>query len=130
KNLASKVDNFIIGGGMVFTFAKALGGKVGNSLVEDDMLQDALDILEYCKSLGVKVYLPVDSLCTKSFSNDDEKAVFNTNEIPEGWMGLDIGPKAMEELSAVLINSKTILWNGPMGVFEMSSFEAGTKAIG
>lgn len=130
KNLASKVDNFIIGGGMVFTFAKALGGKVGNSLVEDDMLQDALDILEYCKSLGVKVYLPVDSLCTKSFSNDDEKAVFNTNEIPEGWMGLDIGPKAMEELSAVLINSKTILWNGPMGVFEMSSFEAGTKTIG
>ncbi len=130
KNLASKVDNFIIGGGMVFTFAKALGGKVGNSLVEDEMLQDALDILEYCKSLGVKVYLPIDSLCTKSFSNDDEKAVFNTNEIPDGWMGLDIGPKAMEELSAVLAASKTILWNGPMGVFEMSSFEEGTKTIG
>lgn len=130
KNLASKVDNFIIGGGMVFTFAKALGGKVGNSLVEDEMLQDALEILEYCKSLGVKVYLPVDSLCTKSFSNDDEKAVFNTNEIPDGWMGLDIGPKAMEELSAVLAASKTILWNGPMGVFEMSSFEEGTKTIG
>lgn len=130
KNLASKVDNFIIGGGMVFTFAKALGGKVGNSLVEDEMLQDALDILEYCKGLGVKVYLPVDSLCTKSFSNDDEKAVFNTNEIPDGWMGLDIGPKAMEELSAVLAASKTILWNGPMGVFEMSSFEEGTKTIG
>ncbi len=130
KNLATKVDNFIIGGGMVFTFAKALGGKVGNSLVEDDMLQDALDIIEYCKKLNVNIYLPTDSLCTKSFSNDDEKAVYNTNEIPDGWMGLDIGPKAIEELSAVLKSSKTILWNGPMGVFEMSSFEAGTKAIG
>ena len=130
KNLVDKVDHFIIGGGMVFTFVKALGGRVGNSLVENDMVSAAEEIIYICEKNGVKIHLPVDSICSTVFSENGEIKQFNTNEIEDGFMGLDIGPKAIEQFKLVLMSAKTILWNGPMGVFEMSSFENGTQAVG
>lgn len=129
ENLLDSIDNLIIGGGMVFTFIKALGGKVGNSLVEDDFLATAKEILEKAKAKNVTVFLPEDSVVSTAFNNESEVKIFDTNNIPDGWMGLDIGEKAMAAYSNCIKNSKTILWNGPMGVFEMSNFEKGTKTV-
>lgn len=129
ENLLDSIDNLIIGGGMVFTFIKALGGKVGNSLVEDDFLATAKEILEKAKAKNVTVLLPEDSVVSTAFNNESEVKIFDTNNIPDGWMGLDIGEKAIAAYSNCIKNSKTILWNGPMGVFEMSNFEKGTKAV-
>jgi phosphoglycerate kinase len=130
RNLADKVDNFIIGGGMVFTFIKALGGHVGKSLVEDEMVDTAKEILALCKQHGVKLYLPKDSVCSTEFSEEGTIASFDTMAIPEGYMGLDIGELAIKEYSEVIASSKTIMWNGPMGVFEMPAFQKGTQQLG
>lgn len=130
ENILPAVDNLIIGGGMAFTFIKALGGKIGNSLVEEDKLALALEILGKAKEHNVKVYLPSDTVIAESFSNDADRKETDIYEIPEGWMGLDAGPKSREQFNDVLLNSRTILWNGPIGVFEMSNFSAGTVALG
>jgi phosphoglycerate kinase len=129
KNLLNIADNIIIGGGMAYTFFKAQGGKIGNSLVEDEKLNLALEILKEAKEKGVQFILPSDSLIADDFSNNANIKEANNNEIPVGWMGLDIGNNAIKEISKVIKASKTILWNGPMGVFEMSNFENGTKKI-
>jgi phosphoglycerate kinase len=129
NNLIDKVDNLLIGGGMMFTFIKALGGEVGSSLVEEDLLQLARETSDKAEANNVKIYIPQDAILANAFSNDAERMESGSTNIPEGWMGLDIGPKAIQAYREVILNSKTILWNGPMGVFEMSSFEAGTKAI-
>jgi len=129
ENLLDSIDNLIIGGGMVFTFIKALGGNIGNSLVEDDFLATAKEILEKAKAKNVTVFLPEDSVASTAFNNESEVKIFDTNDIPYGWMGLDIGEKAIAAYSDCIKNSKTILWNGPMGVFEMSNFEKGTKTV-
>jgi phosphoglycerate kinase len=129
ENLLKKVDNLIIGGGMAYTFIKASGGSIGNSLVEDDYLSTAVDVMAKAKELGVRIFLPEDSIIADEFSNDANTKVAASNEIPEGWMGLDAGPKAVESVKEVLLASKTILWNGPMGVFEMEKFAEGTKAV-
>lgn len=129
ENLLDSIDNLIIGGGMVFTFIKVLGGNIGNSLVEDDFLETAKEILEKAKAKNVTVLLPEDSVASKAFNNESEVKIFDTNDIPYGWMGLDIGEKAIAAYSDCIKNSKTILWNGPMGVFEMSNFEKGTKTV-
>ncbi|KJS05847.1 MAG: phosphoglycerate kinase [Flavobacteriales bacterium BRH_c54] len=129
ENLLDSIDNLIIGGGMVFTFIKALGGNIGNSLVEDDFLATAKEILEKAKAKNVTVFLPEDSVTSTAFNNESEVKIFDTNDIPYGWMGLDIGEKAIAAYSNCIKNSKTILWNGPMGVFEMSNFEKGTKTV-
>jgi phosphoglycerate kinase len=130
ENILPAVDNLIIGGGMAFTFIKALGGKIGNSLVEEDKLPLALEILGKAKEHNVKVYLPSDTVIAESFSNEAERKEADIYEIPEGWMGMDAGPKSREQFNDVLLNSRTILWNGPIGVFEMSNFSAGTVALG
>lgn len=130
ENILPAVDNLIIGGGMAFTFIKALGGKIGNSLVEEDKLPLALEILGKAKEHNVKVYLPSDTVIAESFSNEAERKEADIYEIPEGWMGMDAGPKSREQFNDVLLNSRTILWNGPIGVFEMSNFSAGTIALG
>jgi len=127
NNLLDKVNSVIIGGGMTYTFAKALGGKVGNSLVEDDYLETARDILKLAESKGVEIIIPEDSVVADAFSNDAATKITSTSDVPDGWMGLDVGPKAIEKIQACILNSKTILWNGPLGVFEMESFEEGTK---
>lgn len=129
ENLIPKADNIIIGGGMAYTFFKAQGGNIGNSLVEDDRLETAKEVLAKAAAKGCKILLPVDSIVADKFANDaDSKEAYNNN-IPDGWMGLDIGEKAIAEFSDVIRNSKTILWNGPMGVFEMEKFQKGTKAV-
>lgn len=130
RNLADKVDNFLIGGGMVFTFVKAMGGKTGKSLVEDEMLNDAREILSICKSHGVRLVLPIDSVCSTEFSESGTIKIFATDAIEDGYMGLDIGPKAIEEYCKIIAASKTIMWNGPMGVFEMEKFQNGTQQVG
>ncbi|MDR6159407.1 phosphoglycerate kinase [Chryseobacterium sp. SLBN-27] len=130
ENILPAVDNLIIGGGMAFTFIKALGGKIGNSLVEEDKLPLALEILGKAKEHKVKVYLPSDTIIAESFSNDADRKEADIYEIPEGWMGLDAGPKSRDQFNDVLLDSRTILWNGPIGVFEMSNFAAGTVALG
>ena len=129
ENLLEKANNIIIGGGMAYTFFKAMGGKVGKSLVEEDRLDTAKDIIEKAKAKGVNIVLPVDSIIADQFSNDAMTMDAPSNEIQDGWMGLDIGNNAAEEFSKTILASKTILWNGPMGVFEMPKFQAGTKAI-
>lgn len=129
QNLLPRVNNLIIGGGMMFTFIKALGGKAGSSLVEDDLMPVALQALDKAKTLGVKIILPVDAVIADKFDNEAKRQVCKANEIPDGWMGLDIGPETVKLFNEVIANSKTLLWNGPMGVFEMSNFEAGTVAI-
>jgi phosphoglycerate kinase len=129
ENLLDKVDNLIIGGGMMFTFIKALAGNVGNSLVEEDLIDMANDILVKAREKNVILYLPKDAIAASEFSNDARIKEINSYDIPEGWMGLDIGPKAIKTFSDVIAQSKTILWNGPMGVFEMPNFAKGTKAI-
>jgi phosphoglycerate kinase len=127
-NLLSKVDNLIIGGGMAFTFIKAQGGKIGSSLCEDDKLDVAKDILEKAKANNVKLVIASDAKIGDSFSNDAKSQYVQANEIPDGWMGLDIGPAGEKEFAEVLKESKTILWNGPVGVFEFSNFAQGSKA--
>jgi phosphoglycerate kinase len=128
EQLINKADNIIIGGGMAFTFVKAQGGKIGKSLVEEDKLETALTILKTAKEKGVNIYIPIDAIVADNFSNDANKQTVDINAIPDGWMGLDIGPETEKIYDEVIANSKTILWNGPMGVFEMSSFEHGTKS--
>lgn len=127
--LMGKVDNLLVGGGMAYTFAKALGGKTGSSLVEEDKVELALSIINEAKAKNVNLYLPSDTVIADAFSNDANKKVCNINDIPEGWMGLDIGPETARKYEEVIMQSKTILWNGPMGVFEMEKFEDGTKAV-
>lgn len=130
ENILDKIDHLIIGGGMTYTFTKAQGGNIGNSLVEDDKQELALQILKSAKEKGVKVHLPIDSVVADSFSEDANTKIVPVDEIPDGWMGLDIGPETVKKYGEVLENSKTILWNGPMGVFEMQAFAKGTIAIG
>lgn len=129
ENLLDVADNIIIGGGMAYTFFKAQGANVGNSLVEEDKLSLALEILDKAKSKGVNILLPSDSLVADAFSNEANTKIAMNTEIEAGWMGLDIGPKAQEDFASCILSSKIILWNGPMGVFEMSKFQQGTKAI-
>lgn len=129
ENLLDRVDNLLIGGGMVFTFFKAMGGSIGNSLCEDDKLELALQLIEKAKAKGVNLVLPVDSVVADAFSNDSNTKVADNTAIEAGWMGLDLGPKAIAQFTEVIANSKTVLWNGPAGVFEMPKFEAGTKAV-
>ena len=130
ENILPAVDNLIIGGGMSFTFIKALGGKIGKSIVEDDKLSLALEILEKAKQHNVEVYLPTDVVIADDFNNEANRKECSIMEIPEDWQGLDAGPMSREIFNDVLMNSKTILWNGPIGVFEMSNFAAGTIALG
>jgi phosphoglycerate kinase len=128
-NLLDRVDHIIIGGGMSYTFAKALGGKVGSSLVEDDYLETAKTILREAENKGVKIHLPKDTVAGDAFDNNAEKQTCDTMQIPDGWMGLDIGPETEKDYAKVILSSQTILWNGPMGVFEMDSFQSGTKSV-
>lgn len=130
ENMLPKIDHLIIGGGMAFTFVKAKGGSIGTSLVEDDKLELALEILANAKAQGVQVHLPVDSVITKEFANDTERSVCGISEIPSDMMGLDAGPASRQNFAEVIAASKIILWNGPLGVFEMSNFAEGTKALG
>ena len=129
EKLIDFADNIIVGGGMAYTFLKAEGGNVGNSLVEDDRLKLANKLLAKAKKKKVNIYLPKDSMTANDFSAKAKKAVKYSKRIPKGWMGLDIGEKAQKEFSEVILHSKTILWNGPMGVFEMKPFANGTKTI-
>lgn len=129
ENLLDKIDNLIIGGGMIFSFIKCNGGKTGSSLVEDDKLSVAKSILDKAKSLGVNVYLPSDSIVADRFENTANRKTESSDNISDGYMGLDIGPAAIEKFNDVILSSKTILWNGPMGVFEMSNFRNGTQKI-
>ncbi len=130
ENILDKVDNLIIGGGMTYTFVKAKGGKVGDSICEDDKMDLALDILKKAEAKNVKVYLPVDVLAADAFDNNAKTQFVDVDKIPDGWQGLDAGPRTLEIFKQVILNSKTILWNGPVGVFEMESFAKGTIAIG
>lgn len=129
EQLLQRVDHLIIGGGMAYTFFKALGGKVGNSLVEEDKLDLARDLIQKAKSKGVELHLPIDSIIADRFDAAANTDIASNNAIPDGWMGLDIGPQAARVFSNVIEQSKTILWNGPMGVFEMEKFAGGTRAI-
>lgn len=129
EQLLDKVNNIIIGGGMAYTFAKAQGGNIGSSLVEMDFLETALDILAKAKSKNVTILLPEDTLAADKFSEEANTQICGTNNIAEGWMGMDIGEKAIASFTHCIVNSKTILWNGPVGVFEMDKFQNGTKAI-
>ena len=129
ENLLDKVDNLIIGGGMSYTFTKALGGKIGKSINEPDKLDLALSLLEKAKAKGVKLYLPLDNVIADDFSNDAKRQTVKTGEIPDGWEGLDIGPETVKLFSEVVAGSRTVLWNGPMGVFEFANFATGTIAI-
>jgi phosphoglycerate kinase len=129
NHLMDKVDNLLIGGGMMFTFIKALGGEVGNSMVEEELLDLARNTVEGAKMMGVNLYLPVDAVIADAFSNDANKKTCNAYDIPDPWMGLDIGPLTCQKFDHVIQKSASILWNGPMGVFEMNNFEEGTKFI-
>ena len=129
EKMLDTVNHLIIGGGMAYTFFKALGGNIGKSLVEDDKLDLAKDLIKKAKAKGVELHLPIDSIIADKFDNGANTEIANNNSIKEGWMGLDIGPQASKVFAGVIENSKTILWNGPMGVFEMSSFESGTKSV-
>ena len=129
ERLLKQVDHLIIGGGMAYTFFKAMGGNIGNSLVEADKLDLAKDLIQKAKGMGVELHLPIDSIVADKFDANANTSIANNTGIPEGWMGLDIGPQAAEVFSRVVKESKTILWNGPMGVFEMEKFQTGTKTI-
>ncbi len=126
EQLLDKVDRLIIVGGMTYTFVKAQGGNIGNSLVENDYIETAKKVLKIAKEKGIELHFPTDSVVGNNFANDAEKKVTESDEIPDGWMGMDIGPKAIKELSEVIESSKTVLWNGPAGVFEMDNFAEGT----
>ena len=129
NHLLDKVDNLIIGGGMMFTFIKALGGKVGSSLVEDALIETAREAIVKADELGVTIYLPSDTVIADKFANDANTQTVRVSEIPDGWMGLDIGPETEKTFAGVIESSATLLWNGPMGVFEMENFSNGTKAV-
>ena len=130
ENILDKVDHMIIGGGMTFTFIKALGGKIGNSICEDDKLDLAIEILHKAKEKNVHIHIPVDVVAANAFSNDAQTQIVDVREIPDGWQGLDAGPKSLENFRKVIMDSKTILWNGPLGVFEMENFANGTITLG
>ncbi|MBP1222208.1 phosphoglycerate kinase [Flavobacterium sp. 1355] len=130
ENILDKVDHMIIGGGMTFTFVKAQGGKIGESICEDDKQELALEILRLAKEKGVQVHIPVDVIAADDFSNTANTQIVDVTAIPDGWQGLDAGPKSLENFKKVILESKTILWNGPLGVFEMESFSKGTIALG
>ena len=130
ENLLNKVDNLIITGGMTYTFTKAMGGKIGKSICEDDKLDLALDLMKKAKEKGVNLVLAIDAKIADDFSNDAKTAYADVNEIPDGWEGLDIGPKTIALYAEVIKNSKTILWNGPTGVFEFENFTDGSRAVG
>jgi phosphoglycerate kinase len=129
RRLLDKVDNLIVGGGMAFTFVKALGGRVGSSLVEDDYLDMAREIIAAAKEKGVNLYLPTDAIIADKFDNNANQQEVPIGEIPDGWMGLDSGPETAKACRDIIAQSKLILWNGPMGVFEMSNFQNGTKEV-
>jgi phosphoglycerate kinase len=129
NHLLDKVDNLVIGGGMMFTFIKAMGGQVGNSLVEEELIDVAKSALYRSKEIGVNLMLPVDAIIASEFNNDAQQMTCQAGEIPENWLGLDIGPESRKNFAEIIKNSATILWNGPMGVFEMPSFEQGTRFI-
>ena len=129
ENLLNIADHIIIGGGMAYTFSVARGGTIGDSLFEADRVEKCAEILAKATEKGVHIHLPADNICADAFSNVANQQAYDSGEIPDGWMGLDIGEKAIADFSDVLLKSKTILWNGPMGVFEMPSYENGTKAI-
>lgn len=128
-NLIKNVDKIIIGGGMAYTFIKAKGGQIGNSLVEDELITNAQEILRLAQKLDKKIILPVDTKASKDFDNNDQISIFNSEEIEDGWMGLDIGEKSMEIFHQEILTSNTIFWNGPMGVFEKELFSEGTSSI-
>lgn len=130
ENMLDKVNHLIIGGGMAYTFVKAQGGKIGNSICEDDKQELALEILKKAKAKGVEIHLPVDVIGADSFSNDAKTQIFDVDKIPDGWQGLDAGPKTLTIFSEVVAKSRTILWNGPIGVFEMENFAKGTITLG
>lgn len=130
ENILDKVDHMIIGGGMTFTFIKALGGKIGDSICEDDKQELALAILKLAKEKNVQMHIPIDVVAADSFSNVAKTQVVDVKEIPDGWQGLDAGPKSLANIKEVILNSKTILWNGPLGVFEMDNFAKGTIELG
>ena len=130
ENILDKVDHLIIGGGMAFTFIKAQGGSIGNSICEDDKMPLALDILKQAEAKNVKVHIPVDVVAADDFSNDANTQICDINGIPDGWEGVDAGPKSLEQFKDVVLESKTILWNGPLGVFEMEKFANGTIELG
>lgn len=130
ENILDKVDHMIIGGGMTFTFVKAQGGKIGESICEDDKQDLALEILRLAKEKGVQIHIPVDVIAADDFSNTANTQVVDVTAIPDGWQGLDAGPKSLENFKKVILESKTILWNGPLGVFEMETFSKGTIALG
>ena len=130
ENILSKVDHLIIGGGMAFTFIKAQGGEIGKSICEDDKMPLALSILEQAKAKGVQVHLPVDVRAGQAFSNDMPQQIFSIDEIPDSWEGMDAGPLSEAKFDAVVKQSKTILWNGPLGVFEFENFSKGTRDLG
>ncbi|NRD18545.1 phosphoglycerate kinase [Winogradskyella eckloniae] len=130
ENILDKVDHLIIGGGMTFTFIKAQGGQIGDSICEDDKMELALDILKQAEAKGVKIHIPVDVIAADAFSNDANTQVCDVTKIPNGWQGLDAGPKSIANFDAVVNQCKTILWNGPLGVFELESFANGTIELG
>ncbi len=130
ENILDKVDHLIIGGGMAYTFVKAQGGTVGNSICEDDYLDYTLELLQKAKEKNVAIHLPVDVIATTDFSNDTERKTMNINEITDGWEGLDAGPKSLANFKEVVLKARTILWNGPLGVFEFSNFSNGTIELG
>lgn len=130
ENILDKVDYMIIGGGMTFTFVKALGGKIGDSICEDDKQDLALEILRLAKEKNVQIFIPIDVVAANAFSNDALTQIVDVNEIPNGWQGLDAGPKSLAEIKKIILASKTILWNGPLGVFEMPTFANGTIELG
>jgi len=130
ENILDKVNHMIIGGGMTFTFVKALGGNIGNSICEDDKLELAIEILKQAKEKGVQIHIPVDVVAADAFSNDANTQIVDVKQIPEGWQGLDAGPITLEIIKRIILDSKTILWNGPLGVFEMEQFANGTIKLG
>ncbi|WP_422858202.1 phosphoglycerate kinase [Flagellimonas sp. S174] len=130
ENILDKVDHLIVGGGMTYTFVKAQGGSVGDSICEDDKMDLALEILKQAEAKGVEVHLPVDVLAADDFDNNANTQFLSVNEIPDGWQGLDAGPQTLENFKEVILQSKSILWNGPVGVFEMENFSKGTIAVG
>lgn len=130
ENILGKVDHLIIGGGMTYTFVKAMGGEVGDSICEDDKMELAKEIMAKAKQKGVEIHLPVDVLAADSFSNEAQTRIIAVDKIPKGWQGLDAGPQTLENFKKVILNSKTILWNGPVGVFEMEKFAHGTITVG
>lgn len=130
ENILDKVDHLIIGGGMTFTFIKAQGGSIGDSICEDDKMDLALDIMKQAKAKNVQIHLPVDVVAANAFSNDADTQILDVTQIPDGWQGLDAGPKSIENFHNIVTECKTILWNGPLGVFEMENFAKGTIALG